>query len=110
MSVFTNTQFEFFNYIAISYKEASEDTVELHRGTLLMTITKRTDGLYDVLCTDEKYNLCLRKADKDLEAAVRKALKGYMGISAAVRQTCQFILNAEEGIAEFHKKTGKYAI
>lgn len=110
MSVFTNAQFEFLQHLAITFKEITEDTIDLERGTLRITVTKCSDGCYAVICRDEDCVIQIGDHDFDLETAVRKALKGYMGKSAAVRQTRQFILNAEEGIAEFHKKTGKYAI
>lgn len=110
MSRFTSTQFEFFNHIATRREELDENTVILDRGTLHMTITKRDDGKYDIFCSDDEYTVFLRVADLDLETAVKKAFQGYMEKSAAVRQTRQFILNAEEEIKEFHKKTGKEAI
>ena len=110
MSVFTNAQFEFMQHLARTFKEITEDTIDLERGTLRITVTKCSDGCYAVSCKDEDCVIQIGDHDFDLETAVKKAFQGYMEKSAAVRQTRQFILNAEEGIKEFHKKTGKEAI
>ena len=110
MNDFTQEQYEFFSYIATTCEGQGEGAVSLTRGTLCLSITKMADGTYDVFCSDDEYTVSLRVADLDLETAVKKAFQGYMEKSAAVRHTRQFILNAEEGIKEFHKKTGKYAI
>lgn len=110
MSGFSSTQFEFLQHLARTFKEITEDTIDLERGTLRITVTKCSDGCYAVSCKDEDCVIQIGDHDFDLETTVKKAFQGYMEKSAAVRQTRQFILNAEEGIKEFHKKTGKYAI
>jgi len=77
------------------------NVARITRGTLCVRVCKVSEGHYSVYCTDETQSIQAECSDECLESAIRQAFQKYRDESAIVRQTRQFINNAEESMRKY---------
>ena len=76
----------------------NKNIVRITRGTLCVRVCKVSEGNYSVYCTDETQSIQAECSDECLESAIKLAFQKYRDESSIVRQTRQFISNAEESM------------
>ena len=79
----------------------NKNIVRITRGTLCVRVCKVSEGNYSVYCTDETQSIQAECSDECLESAIKLAFQKYRDESSIVRQTRQFISNAEDDIRKY---------
>lgn len=99
MNKFSETDIALMHCIGEQCMSNDANTIWLlRRGTLSLTCTQREDGGVKVFCADNEYAIQTTCDAQTLEDAIRQAFSQYREKSSAVRQTRQFISNAEDDI------------
>ena len=79
----------------------NKNLVRITRGTLCVRVCKVSEGNYSVYCMDETQSIQAECSDECLESAIKLAFQKYRDESAIVRQTRQFINNAEDDMRKY---------
>lgn len=104
MKQFSENEQALLNHIGLGkgYIISEDHTIcSLERGTLRMTLSKNDNGDVEVFCADEDYTGQVKCIAQTLEDAIRQAFNKYREYGSTVRQTLQFINNAEDSMKQY---------
>ena len=101
MTVFTDRQIELMKSIGECDTTINDNIARITRGTLCVRVCKINDENYSVFCTDDENNIQVECSDCCLDTAIKMAFNQYRDKSSVVRQTRQFISNAEDDLRKY---------